>query len=190
MTIRTATGADLGPIMALERASFPTDAWSEAMMREELSSRHARYIVDENAGVLAGYAGLRAVAGAADADIQTIAVAESGRGRGRGRALLEELLAEASDRRVRDVFLEVRADNPVAEALYASEGFVEIGRRPRYYQPDDVDAVVMKLDVAGWAAARGRRSTESSGSTDAGGPAGPSIGRTPSNPPSEAGACT
>ena len=56
---------------------------------------------------------------------------------------------------MRDVFLEVRADNPVAQALYRSEGFVEVGRRARYYQPDDVDAIVMKLDLGGWVAARG-----------------------------------
>jgi ribosomal-protein-alanine N-acetyltransferase len=53
-----------------------------------------------------------------------------------------------------EVFLEVRADNPVAQALYASEGFLEIGRKARYYQPDDVDAVVMKLDIRGWTAAQ------------------------------------
>ena len=39
MTLRTATADDLEAIMALERASFPTDAWSEAMMREELASQ-------------------------------------------------------------------------------------------------------------------------------------------------------
>jgi ribosomal-protein-alanine acetyltransferase len=153
MTVRTATPDDLGPIMALERASFPTDAWSEAMMREELASPHGRYVVDEQAGTIIGYGGLRAVHGANDADIQTIAIAEAARGRGRGRALLRALLAEALDRGVRDVFLEVRADNPVAHALYTAEGFTEIGRRPRYYQPDDVDAVVMKLDVRAWASA-------------------------------------
>ncbi|WP_203582331.1 ribosomal protein S18-alanine N-acetyltransferase [Microbacterium hibisci] len=151
MTIRTATGDDLAAIMTLERASFPTDAWSEAMMREELSSPHGWYVVDEEAGRLLGYAGLRAVAGARDADIQTITITEASRGRGRGRSLLRALLAEAARRRVTDVFLEVRADNPVAQALYASEGFAEIGRKPRYYQPDDVDAVVMKLDLRGWA---------------------------------------
>ena len=48
----------------------------------------------------------------------------------------------------------MRADNPVAQALYASEGFLEIGRKPRYYQPDDVDAVVMKIDVHAWSDAR------------------------------------
>ncbi|GAA2002818.1 ribosomal protein S18-alanine N-acetyltransferase [Microbacterium ulmi] len=154
MTLRRATPDDLGAIMAIERASFPTDAWSDAMMREELASRHSHYLVDEEAGRLLGYGGLRAPAGAKDADIQTIAIAEHARGRGRGRALLEALLGEASRRGVHDVFLEVRADNPVAERLYASEGFVERGRRPHYYQPDDVDAIVMSLGLAGWAASR------------------------------------
>ena len=150
MSIRRATGDDLAAIMTLERASFPTDAWSEAMMREELASRHGWYVVDDEAGRLVGYAGLRAVAGAKDADIQTIAIADVSRGRGRGRSLLRTLLDEAARRGVAHVFLEVRADNPVAQALYASEGFAEIGRKQRYYQPDDVDAVVMKLDVQGW----------------------------------------
>ncbi|GAB3284925.1 ribosomal protein S18-alanine N-acetyltransferase [Microbacterium lacusdiani] len=154
MTIRPATLDDLGAIMALERASFPTDAWSEAMMREELAGPHGHYLVDELAGRVTGYAGLRALPGSRDADVQTIALAESARGRGRGRALLRALLEEAERRRVREVFLEVRADNPVAQALYASEGFAELGRRPRYYQPDDVDAVVMRLDLEAWAAAR------------------------------------
>lgn len=152
--IRAAESTDLDAIMALERASFPTDAWSAAMMREELSSPHGHYVVDEEAGRVVGYAGLRAVAGAADADIQTIAVAAASRGRGRGRVLLETLLDEAARRGVRDVFLDVRADNPVAQALYASEGFLEVGRRPRYYQPDDVDAVVMRLSLPGWTHAR------------------------------------
>lgn len=154
MTLRRATPDDLDAIMSLERSSFPTDAWSDAMMREELASPHGHYFVDEEAGVLVGYAGLRAPAGSKDADIQTIAIAARARGRGRGRALLEALLGEASRRRVDDVYLEVRADNPVAEALYASEGFVEVGRRPRYYQPDGVDAIVMKLGLAPWASAR------------------------------------
>lgn len=148
--IRRADAGDLAAIMDLERASFPTDAWSEAMMREELASPHGWYVVDELAGRVVGYAGLRSVAGSKDADVQTITIAEASRGRGRGRALLEALLDEAGRRSAREVFLEVRADNPVAQRLYASEGFGEIARRPRYYQPDDVDAIVMKLDLAGW----------------------------------------
>jgi ribosomal-protein-alanine N-acetyltransferase len=150
MSVRTAVASDIPAIMQLERTSFPTDAWSEAMMTAEVASPHGRYIVDEEAGRLVGYGGVRAVAGAADADIQTIAIAADARGLGRGRALLHELLRTAAERGARTVFLEVRADNPVAQSLYASEGFVETGRRPRYYQPDDVDAVIMQLDLRGW----------------------------------------
>ena len=58
---------------------------------------------------------------------------------------MDELLDEADRRGVTQVFLEVRADNPPARGLYASLGFEEIAVRPHYYQPDDVDAVVMRL---------------------------------------------
>lgn len=147
MTLRTATPADLSGIMAIENSSFPTDAWSAESMAEELASAHNRYLVDEVDGAVIGYGGVRSLPGGADADIQTIAYESAQRGKGRGRALLRALLDAASERGAREVFLEVRADNPVAHALYLSEGFEEIGRRPRYYQPDDVDAIVMRADI-------------------------------------------
>ncbi|WP_460797733.1 ribosomal protein S18-alanine N-acetyltransferase [Microbacterium sp. GXF0217] len=136
--------------MAIEHASFPTDAWSAETMAAELAGEHSHYLVDEEDDGVVGYAGLRSMRGSSDADIQTIALLEAHRGAGRGRALLTALLAEASLRGAREVFLEVRADNPGAEGLYASEGFAELGRRPRYYQPDGVDAIVMRLDLRAW----------------------------------------
>lgn len=147
MTLRDATAEDLDAIMAIEERSFPTDAWSRETMASELAGPHGRYLVDEHDDVIIGYGGVRALQGGADADIQTIALLAEYRGEGRGRALLRALLAAAAERGAREVFLEVRADNPVAEALYLAEGFVEIARRPRYYQPDDVDAIVMRLEL-------------------------------------------
>lgn len=147
MTLRDATPDDLAGIMAIEHSSFPTDAWSAEAMADELSSPHGRYLVDEHDGVVIGYGGVRALPGSADADIQTIALDAAYRGAGRGRALLRALLGAAVERGAREVFLDVRADNPSAAGLYLSEGFEEIGRRPRYYQPDDVDAIVMRLTV-------------------------------------------
>ena len=160
--IRAATAADLDAIMLIERRSFPTDAWSAELMAAELASPHGRYLVDvepvagsgaQSGGgeVVVGYGGVRALRGSADSDIQTIALDAEHRGSGRGRALLRALLAEAAERGAREVFLEVRADNPVAQGLYRSEGFAEIGRRAGYYQPDDVDAVIMRLDLRAWA---------------------------------------
>ena len=154
MTLRAATAADLDAIMTIERTSFPSDAWSAPMMGEELASPHNHYLVSEDAGRIVGYAGLRAPAGAHDGDIQTIALAEPARGRGVGRAMLRALLEQASLRGVRHVFLDVRADNPVAQSLYASEGFHRIGIRANYYAADGVDAIVMQLDVPAWVAGR------------------------------------
>ncbi|WP_337004420.1 MULTISPECIES: ribosomal protein S18-alanine N-acetyltransferase [unclassified Microbacterium] len=147
MTLRIATSADVDAIMAIETRSFPTDAWSPDTMAAELASPHGRYLVDELDGGIIGYGGVRALQGSADADIQTIALLTEHRGQGRGRVLLHALLAAAAERGAREVFLEVRADNPSAEGLYRAEGFEEIGRRPHYYQPDDVDAIVMRLDL-------------------------------------------
>ena len=38
-------------------------------------------------------------------------------------------------------------DNPGAQALYLSLGFEQIAERPGYYQPDNVDALVMRLRI-------------------------------------------
>lgn len=147
MTLRVATPADLEAIMLIENRSFPTDAWSSESMAAELASPHGHYVVDEHEGEVIGYGGVRALRGSPDADIQTIALVAEHRGRGRGRELLRALVAAAQARGAREIFLEVRADNPTAAGLYLAEGFEEIGRRPRYYQPDDVDAIVMRRDL-------------------------------------------
>lgn len=147
IALRAAMADDLDAIMALEHAAFPTDAWSAEMMSAELRSEHTVYLVAVDGGDIVGYGGIRALAGDADADIQTIALAAERRGAGDGRRLLYALLRATVERRAKQVFLDVRDDNAPARGLYEAEGFVEIGRRPRYYQPDDVDAVVMRLDL-------------------------------------------
>ncbi|MBD8704208.1 ribosomal protein S18-alanine N-acetyltransferase [Frigoribacterium sp. CFBP 13712] len=162
MTFRTrrATIDDLDGIMAIETSVFVTDAWSREGMAHELASPDGWYLVAEaeaetgtgdetgaDTGIV-GYAGLLALPGAPDADVQTIAVVPGARRHGLGRTLMSAMIDEARRRRVREVFLEVRADNPGAQRLYASLGFESIAVRPRYYMPDGVDAIVMRLSMA------------------------------------------
>jgi [ribosomal protein S18]-alanine N-acetyltransferase len=148
MTIRAATTDDLDAIMSLETATFDGDAWSVESMRAELGSEHGHYLVVDDAerGVIA-YAGLLAPRGSGQADIQTIAVSPTERRAGLGRSLMAALIAEARERGARELFLEVRADNPGAESLYRSLGFERLGVRLGYYQPDNVDAIVMKAEL-------------------------------------------
>ena len=151
--MRRAKVHDLDAIMRLERATFVNDAWPEEAMRREIESPHGYYLVavdDEEEDPerrLLGYAGLLAPADSGQGDIQTIAVAPFARGIGLGRGLMHALITQARRRHVAELFLEVRADNPIARALYASLGFVEIGVRRGYYQPDGVDAISMRLTV-------------------------------------------
>ncbi len=146
LSIRPAVPEDLDAIWAIESAVFAGDAWSRDMMREELAAEHRQYLVLVDAdGRVRGYGGLLAIG--AEGDIQTIALAPEARGAGYGRRLMDALLDAAALQLVSDVFLEVRADNPVAQSLYGALGFVEIAVREKYYQPDGVDAIVMKLSM-------------------------------------------
>ncbi|MEV4578597.1 ribosomal protein S18-alanine N-acetyltransferase [Nonomuraea jabiensis] len=140
------TEADLPAVMSIERATFPLDAWSEGMMRGELAEmpRSRHYLVALVDGEIIGYAGLAAAAD--QADVQTIAVLEKHQGTGVGGAMLTELLAEAGRRGAREIFLEVRADNPRAQAVYRHYGFEEIGTRRRYYD-DGTDAIMMRRNL-------------------------------------------
>lgn len=143
MKLRPMTGDDLPAVMDIERATFPLDAWSEGMMRGELADmpRTRHYVVALIDDRIVGYAGLAAAAD--QADVQTIAVLENHRGTGVGSAMLNALLAEAGRRGAREIFLEVRADNPHAQAVYLHFGFEEIGLRRRYYD-DGTDAIIMR----------------------------------------------
>ncbi|MBC7441839.1 MAG: ribosomal protein S18-alanine N-acetyltransferase [Ramlibacter sp.] len=148
--LRRADGTDVGAIMALETRIFENDAWSTEVMARDVADPNCFYLVafpPDSPDRIEAYAGLLAPRGAREGDIQTIAVTEHARGRGLGRTLMLSLIAESRKRGVREVFLEVRADNPSAQDLYRRLGFEELGVRRGYYQPDNVDAVVMRLEV-------------------------------------------
>lgn len=148
MRLRPMTEADVPAVMAIERATFPLDAWSEGMMRGELADmpRSRHYVVALVDDEIIGYAGLAAAAD--QADVQTIAVLDKHQGTGIGGALLTELLAEARRRKALEIFLEVRADNPRAQGVYRHFGFEEIGIRRRYYD-DGTDAIMMRRKLDG-----------------------------------------
>jgi len=142
--IRRAEAADLEAIMSIEQECFTSDAWSIETMNSELLAPHTHYLVAIVDDSIVGYAGSSQLPGASQADIQTIAVKPSQRGSGIGKALMVTLTQEAKRNGAKEIFLEVRADNTVAQKLYKLFGFKQIGLRKHYYQPDGVDAFVMK----------------------------------------------
>ncbi|MFJ3665566.1 ribosomal protein S18-alanine N-acetyltransferase [Streptomyces sp. NPDC090106] len=139
---------DIDPVLDLEKDLFPEDAWSRGMFWSELAHARGagatrRYVVAEDGERLVGYAGL---ASSGDlADVQTIAVARDHWGTGLGAVLLTELLRAATAFECAEVMLECRVDNVRAQKLYERFGFEPIGFRRGYYQPGNVDALVMRL---------------------------------------------
>lgn len=148
VTVRIATVDDVDAIMTIEAPVFGNEAWSSDAMARDVADPNCVYLVAENADGVIAYAGLLCPEGSGDGDIQTIAVIPEARTSGLGRALMTELMAAAAKRKAHRIFLEVRADNAHAIALYESLGFEEIAIRPGYYQPEGVDAIVMKFESA------------------------------------------
>ena len=145
--LRVATLEDLTILVDLEALTFPEDPWSPFMLADELSSPASRYwIAMDEAGVSIGYGGVKV--GGDQADVMTIGVAPRARGRGVGRAILDALLEWARQAGAVEIFLDVRPSNEGAIALYNSRGFVEIGRRPRYFRNPVEEAVEMRAPLS------------------------------------------
>jgi ribosomal-protein-alanine N-acetyltransferase len=79
-----------------------------------------------------------------EGEIANLAVAPAGWGSGIGRALLDAALAQAKQRGIESVYLEVRDSNVRARRLYKSRGFEEVGRRTKYYRRPVEDAIVLR----------------------------------------------
>jgi ribosomal-protein-alanine N-acetyltransferase len=142
--MRPAGPDDVEAIAEIEQACFGASAWSETLVRDEVTGARHHVLVD---GDLRAY-GAISLAGEV-ADLDRIAVVPDARGHGLARELLAELLDRARDLGAERMLLEVAADNTAAIGLYESCGFDTISTRKAYY-PDGADALVMELTIEEW----------------------------------------
>jgi len=136
---------DLDAVMVIERSAYPFP-WTRGIFRDCLRAGYPAWVLEQGGRIL-GYAVLSIAAG--EAHILNLCAAPDVQREGHGRRLLRALLQVARGRRAERVFLEVRPSNHAGIALYDSEGFNEIGRRPRYYPAigGREDALVMALEL-------------------------------------------
>ena len=142
-TVRAAVAADIPALAAIEAAVFPTEPWGERELCSHLSGVGTISLVlltaaGDAAGMVLG------LALPPEGELYRIAILPEHRGCGLGRLLLTEFLAALDERQAPDCFLEVRAANTVAQGLYASCGFYEVGRRKNYYKDPRDDALVLR----------------------------------------------
>lgn len=137
------TKDDVPSIMAVENQTDSTDLpWSENALSKSFDNPDFEcWALKNKDGVLAFVAILN-VAG--NAEILRVKVAQNARLLGLGERLLRELIANKKAAGCREILLEVNAENFAAIALYKKCGFVEVGRRPKYYH-NAVDAILFNL---------------------------------------------
>lgn len=142
--IRNAGPDDVAAIAAIEQACFGSSAWSDQLVRDEVTSqRHVALVTDD----LKGYGAISVVG--EDSDLDRIAVLPDERGKGLARDLLEMLIDRARDVGAGRMLLEVAADNIAAIGLYESCGFDTIATRRGYYA-GGIDALVMEISISEW----------------------------------------
>jgi ribosomal-protein-alanine N-acetyltransferase len=141
LTIRRLTYSDLPQVIAVERRAFPTP-WSLAMFVLELSKPSGVCLAALRGEELTGYV----VCSRYDTvwHVMNVAVDPRLRRQGIAAALLAELLRMVDDDDgTAQLTLEVRPTNRPAIALYERFGFRSAGIRPRYYQDNGEDALIM-----------------------------------------------
>ena len=147
LLIRRAGLADVTAIWAIEKDSFPTP-WSRWSFLAELGHRHSHTLVigppSPHSWQTWGYLIFWVVLD--EMHILNLAVHAGHRRRGIARQLLAEGLAQARTFGAELAWLEVRPSNLAALALYESFGFREVGRRRRYYEDSQEDALLLTLD--------------------------------------------
>lgn len=139
--IRIAKQSDIAAIAKLEKELF-SDAWSESMLADCLLQKHYQILVceDETAGVV-GYVISTHVAD--EAELLRIGVSPMMRRRGIGWSLMRGFAKVCDELETPNAFLEVRASNVAAIALYENSGFRVNGMRKNYYHHPDEDACLM-----------------------------------------------
>ena len=127
----------LNKLADLHKLCFPHKPWTANDFRD-LKKSGCEIVASEN-----GFIVWRTIAD--ESEIITIGVHPAARGAGIATAMLTLMEHETKKAGAKTIFLEVSAENAPAIALYKKCGFIQNGRRPKYY--DGVDAILMVKNI-------------------------------------------
>ena len=145
MTVSKMTSKEIAAVAALDQELFSKESWSEADFEASLTDPNRFFWVAMEERTLLGFCGISQ--SFEQGDLLTIGVCSKQRGRGIGSILLRQAIETFQEQGGKDLFLEVRASNTAAKALYEKFGFRQIGIRKGYYQQPAEDGLVYRLEV-------------------------------------------
>lgn len=140
MIVRNMEAKDISVVAMLEKEAF-SEPWSEKSFEDSLKLDYSLFLVAEEEGEIAGYAGMYLIQH--EGNVTNIAVFQKWKRRGIGTMLVQEMLSEIKKRGVTAATLEVRESNIGAIALYEKAGFQSVGIRKNFYDNPKEDAVIM-----------------------------------------------
>lgn len=118
---------------------YPVSPWSEKQILSDMQQDNVDYFFVKKDKKIVGFLAISQLAG--ELEITNIAIKKAYQGHGLGSQLLADL-----DHVDFPIFLEVRASNTPAQALYKKCGFGIIGKRKQYYHEPVEDAIIMKRE--------------------------------------------
>ncbi len=150
---RALRDSDSERLAALHRRCFPEEAWTAEAFEALLAMPgcHGWLTTEDDSGDSPLTALLLARRAADEAEILTLCVSPEHRRQMLAKRLVRRLIETLSHDGADVIHLEVAINNHAARALYGGFGFVEIGRRPDYYnartQAERVDACMLRLQL-------------------------------------------
>lgn len=131
---------DVEQVVGLEKICF-SDPWTKETFMEELKLQISVPLVVKLEEKVVGYTCLWLLAD--QMELANFAVSPDHRRKGIGEKLMNRIILEAKERGCTSIVLSVRESNKEAVNLYTRFGFVEVGRRKKYYRLPTEDALTM-----------------------------------------------
>ena len=142
-SIKKMTNQDLLEIKDILISDFD-DFWSYSTLKDELNSDNSLYFFIKNTqSLILGFIGIKIILD--EAELMNIVVKKDARNLGIGSFLLKKVIQEASNLKLKNIYLEVNELNISAINLYKKFNFTQIGLRKNYY--GDNSGVLMKLSL-------------------------------------------
>ena len=141
-TFETMRLEDLEEVLKIATASF-SQPWTKGMFENEiLKNPFSEQFLIKVKGQTAGYLCMWSLFD--EAHILDFAIRPQFRRRGLGEQAILNVIEKIKERKIKKLFLEVRASNEAAVALYKKAGFFNIAGRKGYYSNPKEDALVFQ----------------------------------------------
>lgn len=140
IAIQRMSPEDVEEVARLEKICF-SDPWSKENFMDELQIKLAIPLVVKLGEEVVGYACLWHLDD--ELEVANFAVSPAHRRNRIGEKIMKRILLEAKERGCKSIILSVRESNLAAIKLYTNFGFVEVGRRKKYYRLPTEDALTM-----------------------------------------------